>query len=123
MTARGNDVNVKRVYEPPADADGTRVLVDRLWPRGLTKQRAAVDVWLKEIAPSPGLRKWFGHEPSRWKEFETRYRAELDNNGAAVDSLRQLIHKGPVTLLYGAHDEAHNDAVALRGYLDSKREG
>ena len=116
-------VKVKRVYEQPADADGTRVLVDRLWPRGLSKPRAAVNVWLKEIAPSPGLRKWFGHDPSRWKEFEARYRAELDNNGAAVDGLLELIHKGPVTLLYGALDEAHNNAVALRAYLDSKREG
>ena len=123
MTARAHGVNVKRVYEPPADADGTRVLVDRLWPRGLSKQQAAVNVWLKEIAPSPGLRKWFGHDPSRWEEFEARYRDELDNNGAAVDGLRELIHKGPVTLLYGAHDEAHNNAVALRGYLNSGREG
>jgi uncharacterized protein YeaO (DUF488 family) len=117
------NVNVKRVYEQPADADGTRVLVDRVWPRGLTKQRAAVDVWLKEIAPSADLRKWFGHDPSRWKEFEARYRAELDKNGAAIDRLRELIDKGPVTLLYGAHDEAHNNAVALRAYLDSKRDG
>ena len=123
MTARAHDVNVKRVYEQPADADGTRVLVDRLWPRGLSKQRAAVNVWLKEIAPSAGLRKWFGHDPSRWSEFEARYRAELDKSGAAVDGLRELIHKGPVTLLYGAHDEAHNNAVALRGYLDSEWEG
>lgn len=120
---RAHDVNVKRVYEPPADADGTRVLVDRVWPRGVTKQRAAVDVWLKEIAPSVRLRKWFGHDPSRWKEFEARYRAELDKNGAAIDRIRELIDKGPVTLLYGAHDEAHNNAVALVGYLESKPEG
>jgi uncharacterized protein YeaO (DUF488 family) len=123
MTERAHYVNVKRVYEQPADADGTRVLVDRVWPRGLTKQRAAADVWLKEIAPSAGLRKWFGHDPSRWKEFEARYRAELAENSDAVDGLRALVHKGPVTLLYGAHDEAYNNAVALRGYLDSKREG
>ena len=123
MTERAHDLNVKRVYEQPADADGTRVLVDRVWPRGLTKQRAAADVWLKEIAPSADLRKWFGHDPSRWKEFEARYRAELDKNGAAIDRLRELIDKGPVTLLYGAHDEAHNNAVALRAYLDSKRDG
>src|SRR5580700_894712 len=95
MTERVRDVNVKRVYEQPADADGTRVLVDRVWPRGLTKQRAAVDVWLKDIAPSAGLRKWFGHDPSRWKEFEARYRDELAENGAAVDGLREVIHKGP----------------------------
>jgi uncharacterized protein YeaO (DUF488 family) len=94
-----------------------------VWPRGLTKQRAGVKVWLEEIAPSPGLRKRFGHDPSRWKEFEARYRAELDDNGAAVARLRELIHHGPVMLLYGAHDEAHNNAVALHGYIDSKREG
>ena len=86
-------MNVKRVYEQPADADGTRVLVDRVWPRGLTNQRAAANVWLKEIAPSADLRKWFGHDPSRWKEFEARYRAELDKNGAAIDRLRELITK------------------------------
>jgi len=122
MTARAHQVKVKRVYDQPAAGDGTRVLVDRIWPRGLTKQRATVDLWLKEIAPTDTLRKWFGHEPSRWKEFQARYWAELDRNGAAVERLRDLIHRGSITLLYGARDEAHNNAVALLGYLNAKRE-
>ena len=113
-------VKAKRVYDEPADSDGTRVLVDRIWPRGLTKERAAVDVWLKDIAPTTELRKWFGHDPARWKEFERRYWKELDRNTAAVAQLRELVDRGPVTLLYGARDEAHNDAVALLGYLDAK---
>jgi uncharacterized protein YeaO (DUF488 family) len=120
--ARAHAVKVKRVYDSPADADGMRVLVDRVWPRGLTKQAAAVDVWLKEIAPTGTLRKWFAHDPCRWKEFQARYSAELDENGAAVGHLRDLIRRGPVTLLYGAHDEMHNNAVALLGYLKTKRE-
>jgi uncharacterized protein YeaO (DUF488 family) len=123
MTARAHDVMIKRVYDQPGDADGTRVLVDRIWPRGLTKQRAAADVWLKEIAPTGALRKWFGHDPARWKEFQARYRVELDRNGAAVDRLRGLIQSGPITLLYGAHDEAHNNAVALLDYLDVRHGG
>jgi uncharacterized protein YeaO (DUF488 family) len=89
----------------------------------LAKERAAVDVWLKENAPTGALRKWFGHDPSRWKEFQSRYRAELDKNDAAVDRLRGLIRMGPVTLLYGAHDEAHNNAAVLLGYLHAKHEG
>jgi uncharacterized protein YeaO (DUF488 family) len=115
-------VRIKRVYDDAADSDGTRVLVDRIWPRGLTKERAAVDVWLKEIAPSTELRKWFGHDPVRWKEFQARFRKELDRNTDAVAQLRDVIERGPVTLLYGARDEAHNDAVALLGYLDARQE-
>jgi uncharacterized protein YeaO (DUF488 family) len=113
-------VKAKRVYDDPADTDGTRVLVDRIWPRGLTKERAAVDVWLKEIAPTTELRKWFGHDPARWEAFEARYRKELDRTATAVAQLRDLIGRGPVTLLYGARDDAHNDAVALLAYLDAK---
>ncbi|TPI21984.1 DUF488 domain-containing protein [Mesorhizobium sp. B4-1-1] len=113
------DIAVKRVYEPPAKADGQRVLVDRLWPRGIAKKDAALTLWLKEIAPSDELRKWFGHEPERWPEFQKRYRAELDGNGDAVTELRALLGRGKVTLLYGAHDEAHNNAVALAGYLEA----
>ena len=113
------DIAVKRVYEPPAKADGQRVLVDRIWPRGVAKKDAALTVWLKEIAPSDELRKWFGHEPERWTEFQRRYRAELDQNGEAVAELRALLGKGKVTLLYGAHDEAHNNAVALAQYLQA----
>ncbi|UCI25460.1 DUF488 domain-containing protein [Mesorhizobium sp. B2-8-5] len=111
------DIAVKRVYEPPAKADGQRVLVDRIWPRGVSKKDAELTLWLKEIAPSDALRKWFGHEPERWAEFQKRYRAELDANGDAVAELRALLGRGKVTLLYGAHDEAHNNAVALAGYL------
>ena len=110
-------LRIKRVYEPVEDGDGQRVLVDGIWPRGMTKQAAALDLWLKDIAPSPGLRKWFGHDPVRWPEFQRRYRAELAENEAAVAQLRALLKAGPVTLLYGAHDVEHNQAVALRDYL------
>ena len=113
---------MKRVYADAAESDGTRVLVDRIWPRGLTKERAAVDVWLKEIAPSTELRKWFGHDPARWKEFQARYRKELDHNTDAVAQLRGIIATGAVTLIYGARDETHNDAVVLLGYLDARQE-
>ncbi|RAZ92723.1 hypothetical protein DPM33_02270 [Mesorhizobium hawassense] len=111
------DIPVKRIYEPPAEADGQRVLVDRIWPRGVAKKDAALALWLKDIAPSDALRKWFGHEPERWAEFQKRYRAELDANGDAVAELRELLREGKVTLLYGAHDEKHNNAVALADYL------
>jgi uncharacterized protein YeaO (DUF488 family) len=111
------DLVVKRVYEPPASDDGQRVLVDRIWPRGVSKEDAALALWLKDIAPTDELRKWFGHEPERWAEFRKRYRAELDMNGEAVAKLRGLLRNGKVTLLYGAHDEAHNNAVALAQYL------
>ena len=111
------DIAVKRIYEAPDKADGQRVLVDRIWPRGVRKEDAGLTLWLKEIAPSDELRKWFGHEPERWAEFQNRYRAELDRNEEAVAQLRGLLRNGKVTLLYGAHDEAHNNAVALAGYL------
>jgi len=111
------DLAIKRIYEPPAPEDGQRVLVDRIWPRGVSKENAALTLWLKEIAPSDELRKWFGHEPARWAGFRERYGAELDRNEEAVTQLRTLLRGGRVTLLYGAHDEAHNNAVALAGYL------
>jgi uncharacterized protein YeaO (DUF488 family) len=110
-------MKIKRIYDAPAKTDGTRVLVDRVWPRGMTKEHAAVDVWLKEIAPSTTLRKWFGHEAERWTEFRSRYRAELEANAAAVQQLRDLAKKGKITLLYSAHDSEHNNAVALLEYL------
>jgi uncharacterized protein YeaO (DUF488 family) len=122
MGVTGKHVRAKRVYDDPAGSDGTRVLVDRIWPRGLSRERAAVDVWLKDIAPTTELRKWFGHDPARWKAFEARYRQELDRNAAAVAQLRELVDRGPVTLLYGARDDAHNDAVALLAYLDAGQE-
>lgn len=111
------ELRIKRVYEPAADGDGQRVLVDGIWPRGMTKQEAALDVWLKEVAPSTGLRKWFGHDPQRWQEFQQRYRAELARNEPAVAQLLTLLKAGPVTLLYGARDVEHNQAVALAGYI------
>jgi uncharacterized protein YeaO (DUF488 family) len=114
------NIRVKRVYEPAAKGDGARVLVDRVWPRGITKERAALDLWLKEIAPSTDLRKWFGHEPARWDEFRKRYGKELDGNGEAVEQLQGMIAKGPVTLLYSAHDAEHNQAVALLEYLQGR---
>lgn len=109
---------LKRIYEHPADDDGFRILVDRLWPRGVKKETAAIDLWLKEIAPTSELRKWFGHDPARWAEFRRLYRAELETRGAELDTLRQSGGKGRVTLLYGAKDEAHNQAVVLKEFLE-----
>lgn len=114
-------IAIKRVYEPAADSDGQRVLVDRLWPRGLSKDKADVALWLKEIAPSTELRKWFGHDPDKWPEFRKRFRAELDDNAEAVNELRGLAAKGKVTLLYGAHDEKHNHAVVLAAYVNDAK--
>lgn len=113
-------MKIKRVYEKPEREDGIRILVDRLWPRGLTKEKARVDVWLKDIAPSTELRKWFGHEPSRWKEFRERYREELHRNKPAVSSLQDYLKKGEVTLVYGTRDEDHNEAILLKELFDSK---
>ena len=108
------NVRLKRAYEAAATADGRRVLVDRLWPRGVSKKDAALDQWMKEIAPSTELRKWFAHDPSRWEEFRRRYRKELQTNAELLSQLRLLARQGPVTLVYSAHDEVHNDAVVLR---------
>ena len=111
-------IQIKRVYEKPAKDDGMRILVDRLWPRGLSKEKADVDLWLKEIAPSTELRKWFGHVPDRWKEFQKRYHHELENNIESVSKLKELIKKGAVTLVYGAKDKEHNEALVLKEWLD-----
>jgi uncharacterized protein YeaO (DUF488 family) len=110
-------VRLKRVYEPVAPDDGVRVLVDRLWPRGLRKADAAIDRWMKDIAPSTELRRWFGHDPERWPAFHHRYSQELLQQAEAVDELRELARDGTVTLVFAAHDEAHNDAVVLRDAL------
>ena len=110
-------LNLKRVYLPPAPADGCRILVDRLWPRGLSREAAKIDLWLKEIAPSTELRKWFGHESEKWPEFQKRYAAELKQHDAAVTELRAQLRKGPATLLFGAHNETQNNAVVLQEYL------
>jgi uncharacterized protein YeaO (DUF488 family) len=111
------NVKIKRAYEPPSAQDGTRILIDRLWPRGISKDNAALDRWMKEIAPSTELRKWFGHDPARWEEFRRRYAEELRHNADLFDELRRLAHRGPITLVYSARDEAHNDAVVLRSLL------
>jgi uncharacterized protein YeaO (DUF488 family) len=110
-------IKLKRVYETPSPKDGLRVLVERLWPRGLTKERAAVDLWLKDVAPSPELRKWFGHDPARWEQFQERYRQELRDKKDAVQFLKQTEKEGTVTLVYAARDEGHNGALALIRFL------
>jgi uncharacterized protein YeaO (DUF488 family) len=108
---------LKRAYEPASPKDGSRILVERLWPRGVTKQQAALGLWLKDIAPSPELRKWFGHDPRKWAEFQRRYAQELAHKQELLDLLRQKEREGPVTLVYGARDEQHNAAVALKSFL------
>jgi len=113
-------VAIKRVYEEPKESDGTRILVDRLWPRGLTKQRARVDIWLKEIAPSNELRKWFAHDAKKWNEFQARYKDELKSNSEPLAVLKQEARKGPVSLLFGAKDVQHNEAVVLQKLINSK---
>ncbi len=110
-------VKLKRAYEPPAADDGIRVLVDRLWPRGIKKTDAAIDEWMKEIAPSAGLRKWFGHDPKRWQEFQRRYKSEIRHHPDQLRQLRTLAQGGRITLVYAARDEAHNDAVVLKEML------
>lgn len=115
---RTQSLQVKRVYDPPATDDGIRVLVDTLWPRGLTKATAAVDLWLKDLAPSVHLRRWFNHDVSRWTEFTRRYAEELEGNKAAVAALVGAVRHGRVTLLFGARDPHHNNATALFSYLN-----
>lgn len=111
------EVTIKRAYEPPSPHDGTRVLVDRLWPRGVKKADARISQWMKEIAPSSELRKWFGHDPARWEEFRRRYKVELTKKRELVSQLRDIAREGPLTLVYSAHDEARNQAVVLRESL------
>lgn len=111
-------IKLKRAYEAPESGDGFRVLVDRLWPRGVSKSTARIDLWLKEIAPSAALRKWFGHDPAKWTKFRDRYFEELDNNPEVVEQLREHGQHGTVTLVYGARDKEHNDAIALKEYLE-----
>lgn len=107
-------IKIKRVYEKPQSSDGRRILVDRVWPRGVKKEQAKIDLWLKGIAPSTELRKWFGHDPEKWDEFRERYRSELRKNREAVQVLKRELEQGPVTLVYSAKDEAHNQAVVIR---------
>lgn len=110
-------LTVKRIYEPAAKEDGFRVLVDRLWPRGVSKEKARVDLWLKEIAPSHELREWFDHDPAKWKEFQIKYKKELKANDEVLSILKKYVHAGKVTLLYAARDEAHNQAVVLKEFI------
>lgn len=121
--ARKHRIRLKRVYDEPAKEDGVRVLIDRIWPRGVRKDEAALDEWLKEVAPSTELRKWFGHSPERWPEFRKRYEAELEKNQEAFDRLVDLCRKSDVTLLYAARDDAHNNAVVLKELIERELGG
>ena len=114
-------IKLKRAYEPAGAEDGTRILIDRLWPRGIKKADAAINRWFKEIAPSTKLRRWFGHRTERWPEFRRRYVAELRQRPELLDEIRTLARDGPVTLVYGARDETHNDAIVLRELLTEER--
>ncbi len=111
-------IKLKRVYEAPDAQDGTRVLIERLWPRGLDKQHAQVDAWLKEIAPSTDLRKWFAHDPAKWAEFQTRYKTELAEKSALITQLKQMAREDTITLVFAAKDERHNSAIVLKRYLE-----
>jgi uncharacterized protein YeaO (DUF488 family) len=109
-------IKIKRIYEPPADSDGIRILVDRIWPRGISRYDAHIEFWEKDVAPTTELRKWFGHKPERWAEFRRRYRAELKHN-PAVEALRKFARRRLVSLLYAAHDQEHNHALVLAAFL------
>ncbi len=113
-------IHVKRVYEPPEKEDGVRYLVERLWPRGVKKEDLKLDEWLKNVAPSTELRKWFNHDPSKWKDFQRRYRAELDENCDAWQSIIETARKQDVTLLFSSRDTEHNNVVALKAFLDER---
>ena len=114
------DVCIKRIYEPPSRSDGCRVLVDRVWPRGVKKEAAKLDEWLREIAPSTALRKWFGHQPKRWTLFRNRYLAELNEHTSLLQTLRERASRERVTLLYAARDQKFNHAVVLKEYLEAR---
>ena len=116
--SRNMKIKIKRVYEQPDKDDGVRILVDRLWPRGLTKEKAAVDLWLKEIAPSIELRKWFGHDPEKWSSFRRRYKTEIRHNDDLIKLLKQKARERTVTLDYGARDQEHNEALVLKQFLE-----
>lgn len=120
MLAMTNKFEIKRIYEPPSPDDGFRILVDRLWPRGLQKSEAKVDEWFKEVAPSPGLRKWFNHDPEKWPEFTWKYTEELKHNHAVADLTEALKSHSKSTLLYGARDTEHNHVIVLKDFLKTK---
>ena len=117
------NIKTKRVYEQPDKTDGERILVDRLWPRGLTKEKASVDLWLKEIAPSTELRKWFAHDPNKWKSFRGRYETEIRHKDDLIKVLKQKAREGTITLIYGARDEKHNEALVLKQFLEKSERG
>lgn len=112
-------IKLKRAYEKPAREDGWRVLVERLWPRGLTKSEAKIDLWLKDVAPSTELRKWFGHDPAKWAQFRRRYQSELKQHRESIDMLEQKARERPVTLVYAARDQEHNGAVVLKEFIEN----
>src|SRR6516165_3496678 len=112
-------IKLKRVYDSAASTDGKRFLVERLWPRGVKKADLKMDAWVKEVAPSPALRQWFSHDPGNWKEFQRRYFVELKANREAIEPILEAVRDGSVTLLYSSHDQEHNNAVALKKYLDA----
>ena len=114
------EIQIKRAYEKPSKQDGKRILIDRLWPRGITKVDAKIDIWLKDIAPSSELRKWFGHDPKRWDEFKSRYLKEIKNNKEVLSELNKIVEIGKTTLIYSAKDEEHNNAVVLKDLLENK---
>lgn len=116
----GTRIWIRRAYDAPTDDDGHRVLVDRVWPRGVARDQARIDEWLREVAPSTGLRRWFGHDPDRWEEFRSRYRQELADSAEQIDRLLGRARRGRVTLVYGARDEKRNNAVVLREYLEER---
>jgi uncharacterized protein YeaO (DUF488 family) len=116
-------IQIKRVYEPPAKEDGARFLVERLWPRGMKKEALQMAAWRKDAAPSDELRRWFGHDPAKWKEFQRRYWAKLTDNLAACQPLLDAARQGNITLLYSAHDTEHNNAIALKSYLEERLSG
>jgi uncharacterized protein YeaO (DUF488 family) len=113
-------ITVKRVYEPPEPDDGARFLVERLWPRGMKKESLEMECWLKDVAPSNDLRRWFGHDPSKWNEFRSRYFEELDKNPEALEPIRRAARRGKVCLLYSARDTEHNNALALKYYIEER---
>ena len=119
-SSESSRIKLKRVYDPASRAEGTRILVDRLWPRGLRKEDAAIDHWCKDLAPSTALRQWFGHNVGRWEEFRNRYKSELAQQPKTLAELRSFARKGPITLLFGARDELHNNAVVVHELLRAK---
>ena len=113
------NIAIKRVYEPAAESDGFRILIDRIWPRGLSKDQSHIDLWLKDIAPSTALRKWFGHSPAKWSEFNSKYCSEIDEHSEEVEIIRKHMKEGPVTLIYAAKDTQHNNAIVLKRYIQN----